>query len=134
MTVEEYVKLIGGCIPHPHDHWSSPMSILYTGPTIILACRRDRQFKKAGSSLPFIPLLFSSSCYFGDKMLPLVCLSLFASAVLAQSSFSPTRPPAIPLAVSNPYLNTWQQAGSDGGNGGYVSLLDWNCMFFANIR
>ncbi|CAD0015901.1 unnamed protein product [Aureobasidium pullulans] len=53
-------------------------------------------------------------------MLSLASLTLLASTVLAQSSFSPTRPPAIPLAVSNPYLNTWQQAGSDGGNGGYV--------------
>ncbi|CAD0051768.1 unnamed protein product [Aureobasidium pullulans] len=51
-------------------------------------------------------------------MLSLASLTLLASTVLAQSSFSPTRPPAIPLAVSNPYLNTWQQAGLikvDGG-------------------
>ncbi|KAG9847735.1 DUF1793-domain-containing protein, partial [Aureobasidium melanogenum] len=54
-------------------------------------------------------------------MLSLASLTLLASTVLAQSSFSPTRPPAIPLAVSNPYLNTWQQAGSDGGNGGYLA-------------
>ncbi|KAH0258916.1 DUF1793-domain-containing protein, partial [Aureobasidium melanogenum] len=54
-------------------------------------------------------------------MLSLASLTLLASTVLAQSSFSPTGPPAIPLAVSNPYLNTWQQAGSDGGNGGYLA-------------
>ncbi|THW57741.1 glutaminase A [Aureobasidium pullulans] len=54
-------------------------------------------------------------------MLSLASLTLLASTVLAQSSFSPTRPPAIPLAVSNPYLNTWQQAGSDGGNGGHLA-------------
>jgi hypothetical protein len=61
-------------------------------------------------------------------MLSLVSLSLLVSTVFAQSSFSPTRPPAIPLAVSNPYLNTWQQAGSDGGNGGYVRILnDFGC-------
>ncbi|KAG9699873.1 DUF1793-domain-containing protein, partial [Aureobasidium melanogenum] len=54
-------------------------------------------------------------------MLSLASLTLLVSSALAQSSFSPTRPPAIPLAVSNPYLNTWQQAGSDGGNGGYLA-------------
>ncbi|KEQ96470.1 hypothetical protein AUEXF2481DRAFT_73080 [Aureobasidium subglaciale EXF-2481] len=54
-------------------------------------------------------------------MLSLTSLSLLISTVLAQSTFSPTRPPALPLAVSNPYLNTWQQAGSDGGNGGYLA-------------
>ncbi|KAI4720152.1 glutaminase A [Aureobasidium sp. EXF-10727] len=56
-------------------------------------------------------------------MLSLASLALLVPTVLAQSSFSPTRPPAIPLAVSNPYLNTWQQAGSDGGNGGYIPGL-----------
>ncbi|KAI4746505.1 glutaminase A [Aureobasidium sp. EXF-12298] len=56
-------------------------------------------------------------------MLSLASLTLLVSTVLAQSSFSPTRPPAIPLAVSNPYLNTWQQTGSDGGNGGYTRGL-----------
>lgn len=37
------------------------------------------------------------------------------------STFFPARPPAIPLAVKSPYLNTWQNAGSDGGNGGYLA-------------
>ncbi|GAB7355712.1 hypothetical protein MBLNU459_g6411t1 [Dothideomycetes sp. NU459] len=54
-------------------------------------------------------------------MLPFLLSSLFTSAVVAQSSFSPARPPAIPLAVRSPYINTWQQAGSDGGNGGYLA-------------
>lgn len=40
----------------------------------------------------------------------------------AQSStFSPARPPAIPLAVKSPYLSTWLNAGGDGGNGGYLA-------------
>ncbi|KAF7186316.1 Glutaminase A [Pseudocercospora fuligena] len=39
----------------------------------------------------------------------------------AQSSFSPLRPPAIPLAVRSPFMSTWQQAGSDNGNGGYLA-------------
>ncbi|RFU32728.1 hypothetical protein B7463_g3595, partial [Scytalidium lignicola] len=37
-----------------------------------------------------------------------------------QSTFSPARPPSIPLAVKSPYLSTWLPAGSDGGNGGYL--------------
>lgn len=39
----------------------------------------------------------------------------------AASSFSPARPPALPLAVKSPYLSTWVEAGSDGGNGGYLA-------------
>jgi hypothetical protein len=52
---------------------------------------------------------------------------LFAFVVLLDtskagpSSFSPIRPPAIPLAVKSPYLNVIQDAGSDGGNGGYLA-------------
>ncbi|KAF2216730.1 hypothetical protein CERZMDRAFT_31899 [Cercospora zeae-maydis SCOH1-5] len=45
-------------------------------------------------------------------LLPLIC---------AQSTFTPARPPAIPLAVRTPYLSTWQAAGSNGGNGGYLA-------------
>jgi len=47
-------------------------------------------------------------------------ISGLAALASAQSSFSPLRPPAIPLAVKSPYMSTWQQAGSDGGNGGYL--------------
>lgn len=39
----------------------------------------------------------------------------------AQSTFKPLRPPSIPLAVKSPYFSTWQQAGSDSGNGGYLA-------------
>ncbi|QQK48227.1 Glutaminase GtaA [Penicillium digitatum] len=45
----------------------------------------------------------------------------FVSSVGAQSTFSPARPPAIPLAVRSPYLSTWLDVGSDGGNGGYLA-------------
>ncbi|KAF2126519.1 glutaminase GtaA [Dothidotthia symphoricarpi CBS 119687] len=38
----------------------------------------------------------------------------------AESTFTPARPPSLPLAVKNPYLSTWLPAGSDGGNGGYL--------------
>ncbi|KAK4555056.1 hypothetical protein LTR86_007822 [Recurvomyces mirabilis] len=48
-------------------------------------------------------------------------LAATASVATAQSTFKPLRPPALPLAVRSPYMNTWQQAGSDGGNGGYLA-------------
>ncbi|PSK33961.1 transketolase [Elsinoe australis] len=50
-------------------------------------------------------------------------LTLFALAQLAvgQSTFTPARPPAIPLAAKSPYLSCWQLAGSDSGNGGYLA-------------
>ncbi|WPG98981.1 Hypothetical protein R9X50_00178300 [Acrodontium crateriforme] len=54
------------------------------------------------------------------KFLHLSCLSLLASFVSSESTFSPARPPAIPLAVKSPYLSTWQAAGGEGGNGGYL--------------
>ncbi|KAI0910006.1 glutaminase GtaA [Ustulina deusta] len=46
---------------------------------------------------------------------------LFGGLAFGASTFSPARPPAIPLAVKAPYLNTWLNAGSDGGNGGYLA-------------
>ncbi|KAI0455038.1 glutaminase GtaA [Xylaria acuta] len=46
---------------------------------------------------------------------------LFGGPALGASTFSPARPPAIPLAVKAPYLNTWLNAGNDGGNGGYLA-------------
>lgn len=50
-----------------------------------------------------------------------VC-GMFVDITKGQSStFSPARPPAIPLAVKSPYLNTWLQAGQNGGNGGYLA-------------
>ncbi|KAJ5248318.1 hypothetical protein N7497_008379 [Penicillium chrysogenum] len=45
----------------------------------------------------------------------------FVSSIGAQSTFSPARPPAIPLAVRSPYLSTWLNVGNDGGNGGYLA-------------
>jgi hypothetical protein len=48
-------------------------------------------------------------------------LAAFVRLSTAASAFSPARPPAIPLAVKSPYLNTYQFAGSDGGNGGYLA-------------
>ncbi|KAF3014023.1 hypothetical protein E8E14_010344 [Neopestalotiopsis sp. 37M] len=48
-------------------------------------------------------------------------IGLAAQAVNAASTFSPARPPAAPIAVKSPYLNSWLNAGSDGGNGGYLA-------------
>lgn len=45
-------------------------------------------------------------------------LSFFIASSSGISTFSPARPPSIPLAVRSPYLNTWLNVGSDGGSGG----------------
>ncbi|KAL4884746.1 hypothetical protein BJY04DRAFT_215199 [Aspergillus karnatakaensis] len=54
---------------------------------------------------------------------PLLTLLWASLAALtnAVSTFSPARPPALPLAVKSPYLSTWLSAGGDGGNGGYLA-------------
>ncbi|RAO67229.1 uncharacterized protein BHQ10_003241 [Talaromyces amestolkiae] len=57
-------------------------------------------------------------------MTPLFLVSLLLASlpcIKAESTFSPARPPAQPLAVVSPYLSAWQTAGSDGGNGGYLA-------------
>lgn len=50
---------------------------------------------------------------------------LGASLAYAQgntdSTFTPARPPSIPLAVRSPYLSCWMPVGSDGGNGGKLA-------------
>ncbi|KAI2624087.1 glutaminase GtaA [Xylaria nigripes] len=51
----------------------------------------------------------------------LVGALLYSTIALGVSTFSPARPPAIPLAVKAPYLNTWLNVGSDGGTGGYLA-------------
>ena len=55
-----------------------------------------------------------------------LAVAAFVPVSFAASTFSPARPPAIPLAVKSPYVNCWQQAGSDAemggpGNGGYLA-------------
>ncbi|KAI1350904.1 glutaminase GtaA [Xylaria sp. FL0043] len=57
---------------------------------------------------------------------------LFSGIALGASTFSPARPPAIPLAVKAPYLNTWLNAGSDGGNGGYLAG-EWPVLWTQHI-
>ncbi|KZM27291.1 catalytic [Ascochyta rabiei] len=46
--------------------------------------------------------------------------SCLLSIVSSQSTFTPARPPSLPLAVKSPYLSAWVPAGSSGGNGGYL--------------
>ncbi|RKF53563.1 Glutaminase A [Erysiphe neolycopersici] len=50
----------------------------------------------------------------------LTILSVFLSPAVTESTFSPARPPAIPLAVKSPYLNVLLAAGNKGG-GGYLA-------------
>ncbi|KAI1380637.1 glutaminase A [Hypoxylon crocopeplum] len=57
----------------------------------------------------------------GLRSVLLAGVAFFGSSAHAASSFSPARPPAIPLAVKGPYLNSWLNVGSDGGNGGYLA-------------
>lgn len=74
----------------------------------------------------------------------------FTASTVCKSTFSPARPPAIPLAVRfvkrhyerlsnahdqhrSPYLNTFQMAGSDGGNGGCVSLRHFLLVASTNV-
>ncbi|KAG9241990.1 glutaminase [Calycina marina] len=47
-------------------------------------------------------------------------LQVVAEAQNTGSTFNPAHPPAIPIAVKSPYMNSWLQSGSDGGNGGYL--------------
>ncbi|TVY85335.1 Glutaminase A [Lachnellula suecica] len=58
--------------------------------------------------------------YLGQALVAL-CAGFFDFVAADASTFSPARPPAIPLGVKSPYLSTWQYAGSDGGNGGYLA-------------
>ncbi len=38
--------------------------------------------------------------------------AMAANPGAAASSFTPARPPAVPLAVRSPYLNSWLEGGS----------------------
>jgi hypothetical protein len=63
--------------------------------------------------------------------------ALSSGLVNAASTFSPARPPSIPLAVKSPYLNSWLDAGSDGGNGGYLAgqwSVFWRYAFAAQAH
>lgn len=50
-----------------------------------------------------------------------LAFSLLSAVTSAKSTFSPARPPALPLAVKSPYLSNWLPAGSEGGDGGYLN-------------
>ncbi|VCU40324.1 Bgt-3378-2 [Blumeria graminis f. sp. tritici] len=47
--------------------------------------------------------------------------AFFMGQIIALSTFMPVRPPAIPLAVSSPYLNVLQFAGNSGDTKGYLA-------------
>ncbi|KAI4665545.1 uncharacterized protein J4E78_003007 [Alternaria triticimaculans] len=53
-------------------------------------------------------------------ILSVLCTFFFTTSAQSSSTFTPARPPSLPLAVKSPYLSTWFPAGSDGGNGGYL--------------
>ncbi|CAL3968598.1 unnamed protein product [Diplocarpon coronariae] len=46
----------------------------------------------------------------------LITIATAFGSVASGSTFSPARPPAIPLAVKSPYMSTWLEVGSNGGN------------------
>lgn len=50
-----------------------------------------------------------------------ILITTLLKIATADSTFSPARPPAIPLAVKSPYFNTWLFSGSNAGNGGYLA-------------
>ncbi|KAG5949035.1 hypothetical protein E4U53_006048 [Claviceps sorghi] len=43
-------------------------------------------------------------------------VALLGSQTRADSTYSPARPPAVPLAVRSPYLNVWLNSPENGGN------------------
>ncbi|KAF2838247.1 glutaminase GtaA [Patellaria atrata CBS 101060] len=55
----------------------------------------------------------------------IACLVALTSFSNAASTFSPARPPAIPLAVRSPYLSTWLPAGRDAETSGELSAGVW---------
>lgn len=65
---------------------------------------------------------------FSIQFIPLGILSTFFSLSYAQGTFTPARPPAAPLMVKSPYLNSWQMFGTnaaDPENGDSLALR-WN--------
>jgi len=67
----------------------------------------------------------TAKSYHGLAKMKLLTGAVLLASILdlssAVSTFTPARPPAIPLAVRSPYLSTWLDCGSDGGNGGYLA-------------
>ncbi|POR32405.1 Uncharacterized protein TPAR_07390 [Tolypocladium paradoxum] len=55
------------------------------------------------------------------KLAGLAVLALLGQQAEADSTFSPKRPPAAPLAVRSPYLNVWLNGRTDGGPSGYLA-------------
>jgi hypothetical protein len=55
------------------------------------------------------------------KLCDTLALLAVPAAVIAGTTFSPARPPAIPLAVKSPYVSAHLTVASDGGDGGYLA-------------
>ncbi|KAF2149170.1 glutaminase GtaA [Myriangium duriaei CBS 260.36] len=54
-------------------------------------------------------------------MLSFLSLAALLASATALSTFSPARPPAIPLAVKSPYLSAWLPVNSANANGGSLA-------------
>ncbi|GJN67884.1 hypothetical protein PLICBS_001926 [Purpureocillium lilacinum] len=54
------------------------------------------------------------------KLAAAAALALLGNSADAASTFSPARPPAVPLAVRSPYLNVWLNGKRDGSPSGYL--------------
>jgi hypothetical protein len=72
---------------------------------------------------------------FGLHMLSVLGAAIEETA--RRSTFTPVKPPAIPLAVKSPYLSAWIRAGDDGGNGGYLAgrwPIHWTYVWLERLR
>ncbi|KAJ8611771.1 hypothetical protein MRB53_037778 [Persea americana] len=85
--------------------------------SIYLVGRLRRTSLRQGNCVSSAPMMLAAL-----HLPPPIVVKLDVRALTAcESTFSPLRPPAIPLAVRSPYLSTWLQVGSDHGNGGYLA-------------
>ncbi|KAH7121856.1 hypothetical protein B0J13DRAFT_159154 [Dactylonectria estremocensis] len=55
-----------------------------------------------------------------QSLVSAAALALWPLQANAESTFSPARPPAAPLAVRSPYLNVWLNGNTDGSPSGYL--------------
>jgi hypothetical protein len=118
-----------------HVVYSLPLALLLRTVLRLGAVARGKSIfltYPGGCIKPYLPGVFSlyppdrqslgpdhhSTMHF--SLLLCALYGLLAGSAVAQSKFTPTRPPALPLAVKSPYLSTWFRAGKDGGNGGYL--------------
>ncbi|PHH66882.1 hypothetical protein CDD81_5234 [Ophiocordyceps australis] len=65
--------------------------------------------------------------------LAVTAVAVLGQKTCAQSTFTPARPPAAPLAVKSPYLNVWLNGQENGGQGGYLAG-QWPRFWTQNIQ